>query len=612
MIAQTKEAELATKESKPGLSINEDILKELDAKSEQKSFDNHLLDDLLKVISLIKNPDFKTSSFPSLSKRFEKFANSEVALKELKSINNITDLLKLSKKYDLGLEKISVKKLDLETLKNEFPVLAKKEFFTLPKAEHNIIEKKNLLEPKKEPEIKPTLLTINSIEKPTQEIKKEPTLLEKIMDSSKEIKKEPVLAQDKVSDKIVENKKEPTLFEKIMSSSKDEKKEHVVQDKTNSKIVDNKKEHVTHVVQDKTNSKIVDNKKEHVAHVVQDKINSKIVENKKEHVAHVVQDKTNSKIVDNKKEHVAHVVQDKTNSKIVENKKEHVAHVVQDKTNSKIVENKKIPTLLEKIMSGSKEEIKTAQIVQKEASKIVTKEEHQEIKSKALKDELHAKIDNETKTPKHTMTDEKKIEPHVAKKGMIESILKNIKTDKSAQSFKTTLIQENLKTDIKTDENSETKTETTQNRVDLKSQIKIDTLASKQLNPMKDTLNSFAADFKEKLENYKPPFMKMQLALNPKGLGEVDVVILNRGKNLHVNISSNTNTMMVFTQNQMEFKNSLINMGFTNLDMNFSDQKENKEQHQNSRTSKEFDEDLEDENIEEETTSIELVVPQYI
>jgi flagellar hook-length control protein FliK len=104
--------------------------------------------------------------------------------------------------------------------------------------------------------------------------------------------------------------------------------------------------------------------------------------------------------------------------------------------------------------------------------------------------------------------------------------------------------------------------------------------------------------------------MKVQMALNPKALGEVDVTIINRGNNLHVSITSNTNTMTLFTQNQAEFKNSLVNMGFTNLEMNFSDQRQsNNEQSKNSSSAnKDFFEEVE----EETNTSIELIVPQYV
>ncbi len=460
LFAQIKESiKISGEESHLTLKFDsslENTKLDLSTKGKQKSLDNHLLEDLLKVVSLLKNPDANISSFPSLSNKLTKLINSETALKELKNVNNITDLLKLSKKYGLGLEKISVKNMNLDTLKKEFPILAKKEFFVASK-EKTIKGEKKLVESKKDVEIKPTVLSISNIEKPK-----------------------------------IETKKEPTLFEKIMSAPKEEKREG---------------------------------------------------------------------------------------------------------TTVKVTEEVK----------------KTVKIAQEEISKIVVKEEKKELKTKVTKEELHIKAQSEVKKPDITRVNEPKVESNIPKKSMIENILQGIKTDKQVKTTaKTKATVENSNLDTKATESGEIKTETTINRTELKSQIKTDILASKQLSPSKNTFSNFAADFKEKLENYKPPFMRVQLALNPKGLGEVDVVIVNRGNNLHVNISSNANTMSLFTQNQAEFKNSLVNMGFTNLDMNFNDQKENKEQQQRNNESKELDETFEDEIQEEETTSIELIVPQYI
>ncbi len=131
--------------------------------------------------------------------------------------------------------------------------------------------------------------------------------------------------------------------------------------------------------------------------------------------------------------------------------------------------------------------------------------------------------------------------------------------------------------------------------------------------PITQTLNSFADDLRERIENYKPPVMKIKMTLNPKDLGSVDVTMINRGNTLQVNINSNSNTMAIFTQNQAEFKNSLVNMGFTNLSMNFSSngsgQGEN--HHKNRNKSQEsFEESIEQ--INEDTQSIELIIPRYI
>ncbi len=463
----------------------ENISTDLETKSNKKSIDEHLLDDLLKVVSIIKSPEAKISSFPSLSNKFEKLINNETAQKELKSVSNITDLLNLSKKYDLGLEKISVKNLDFNNLQKEFPELAKKDFFT------NTKEEKIVNEPKKIIDIKPTVLSINNIEKPNTE------------------------ANTKMG-------KEPTLLEKILFTPKEVKKEST-----------------------------------------QQIVSEKGIQEKKEHISIKTTEETKKTI-----------------------------NIVQEEA----------PKVLPKEESIKK-------MVKKETPEITIKEE---AKKPQTKENQHLKSEEEIKKPNSTRTNEVKIELNNSKKSMVENILQNIKTEKkTSTTITTTQTQDNNKTDNSTKENIEVKTEPTTNRVEIKPHIKTDTIASKQLSPTKDTFNNFASDFKEKLENYKPPFMRVQLALNPKGLGEVDVTIVNRGNNLHVNISSNANTMSLFTQNQAEFKNSLVNMGFTNLEMNFSDQRESKEQQQ-GKSSKGFLDEFEDENFENETTSIELIVPTYI
>ena len=85
MFAQIKESiKISEEDSKLSLKLDsslEDTKVELSTKGEQKSLDNHLLEDLLKVISLLKNPDAKISSFPSLSNKLTKLINSETALK---------------------------------------------------------------------------------------------------------------------------------------------------------------------------------------------------------------------------------------------------------------------------------------------------------------------------------------------------------------------------------------------------------------------------------------------------------------------------------------------------------------------------------------------------
>ncbi|TKX28436.1 flagellar hook-length control protein FliK [Campylobacter sp. MIT 12-5580] len=126
----------------------------------------------------------------------------------------------------------------------------------------------------------------------------------------------------------------------------------------------------------------------------------------------------------------------------------------------------------------------------------------------------------------------------------------------------------------------------------------------------KETLQHFANDLKEQMANYKAPITKLNITLNPSNLGEVEVTLIQRGSNLHINFNTNTNAMNLFIQNQAEFKNSLVNMGFTGLEMNFSDQSK-KEQNQGQNKNKNaFNYESEFENTSENNT-LELVLARY-
>lgn len=128
----------------------------------------------------------------------------------------------------------------------------------------------------------------------------------------------------------------------------------------------------------------------------------------------------------------------------------------------------------------------------------------------------------------------------------------------------------------------------------------------------KETLQHFSQDLKEAVDQYKAPITKLSIILNPNNLGEVEVTLIQRGNNLHINFNSNTNAMNLFIQNQAEFKNSLVNMGFTGLEMNFSDQGK-REQNQNqgkNRSGYGFKDALDGKN-ESEKVNLELVLAKY-
>jgi len=128
----------------------------------------------------------------------------------------------------------------------------------------------------------------------------------------------------------------------------------------------------------------------------------------------------------------------------------------------------------------------------------------------------------------------------------------------------------------------------------------------------KQTIERFVSDLQEQINNYKPPLMKIKMTLTPKNLGEVDVSLVSRGNSLQVTITSNTNTMAIFTQNQAEFKNSLVNMGFTNLNMNFNSNGNgsNKNMNNSHKNSKNFEGSIESD--QESLDFVDITIPRYI
>ena len=128
---------------------------------------------------------------------------------------------------------------------------------------------------------------------------------------------------------------------------------------------------------------------------------------------------------------------------------------------------------------------------------------------------------------------------------------------------------------------------------------------------IKQTFETFASDLQEKINEYKPPVTRFHMTLNPGNLGEVEVTMINRGNNLHINFNSNNQTMQLFIQNQAEFKNSLVNMGFTELSMNFSDQRQSGNQNDRGKF-KNYKQNFDEQDSDEQKVVLELVLPRYI
>lgn len=134
------------------------------------------------------------------------------------------------------------------------------------------------------------------------------------------------------------------------------------------------------------------------------------------------------------------------------------------------------------------------------------------------------------------------------------------------------------------------------------------------------SMRLFASDLKEAVQEYKPPFTRLSMKLNPEKLGEVEVTLVQRGNNVHVNIQSNNTTTVAFlAHNATELKAQLAHQGITNATMNFMSSGENQQnsahqQHQHEHQQNRFKAYQSFEELElneEQLTALEIIIPHY-
>ncbi len=141
-----------------------------------------------------------------------------------------------------------------------------------------------------------------------------------------------------------------------------------------------------------------------------------------------------------------------------------------------------------------------------------------------------------------------------------------------------------------------------------------------KLNEAKQMVKYLSQDVKTAIEDYKSPFTRVKVQLNPQKMGEVDVTIVQRGKNLHISISSNSVAINTLAMNANELKTQLTNNGIQNASLNFNNSEQNSEQNtrqqqQHRQNEQKADEEYNyfdsQEQNEEILNSLEIVVPNY-
>lgn len=271
--------------------------------------------------------------------------------------------------------------------------------------------------------------------------------------------------------------------------------------------------------------------------------------------------------------------------------------IVSNNTNEPIINAEKtlktgaLNELLSKIANDDKKQTKD---IKEEAFKIVSK-------------------DIETQSPKIT--------PNTIKNDIKDMQIQANKTQIQTQETKENenkilpelnIVEENLQDNL--DENS-SQTQDNKEKLNLPQNLKVDFLnPNKELSKeqTKLVIDNFTRDFKEEIEKFKAPSHKVSINLNPKELGEVNVTMIARGNNLHINLNSNNvNTLNLFIANQQEFKNSLVNMGFTGLAMNFGDKKEGSNHQEQQKARKKYEEIEELESTSDMPSGINAVLYRY-
>ncbi|NPA10825.1 MAG: flagellar hook-length control protein FliK [Epsilonproteobacteria bacterium] len=120
----------------------------------------------------------------------------------------------------------------------------------------------------------------------------------------------------------------------------------------------------------------------------------------------------------------------------------------------------------------------------------------------------------------------------------------------------------------------------------------------------KESIRHFSNNLKDAIENYKPPVSKISLEMNPQELGKVEVTLIKRGDNLQIQINSNNQAVNFLHSQQQELRQSLVNMGFSQVNMSFNSNSNQKEQQQ-------YQQNQQLNNTNEEEDELIIEIPYY-
>ena len=135
-----------------------------------------------------------------------------------------------------------------------------------------------------------------------------------------------------------------------------------------------------------------------------------------------------------------------------------------------------------------------------------------------------------------------------------------------------------------------------------------------KMHEAKQMMRYLGEDIKRAIDDYKPPFTRVSLKLNPRHLGELAMTVVQRGKKVHVNLSSNNAALNLLVNNLPELKVQLNQNGIQNASFSFnastSQEQNQKERHKEEHSKAYFVK--QDEENEESLHSLEIIIPRYI
>ncbi|MCR8686799.1 flagellar hook-length control protein FliK [Campylobacter sp. 1569] len=520
----------------------------LDEKDAIKLFEGTSFMQILSLLEVLQS-DSKDIKLNKLVQDNTAILTLEKNLHKLKNIKNINELFNIAK--DLGLNIKNIKFEQIKDLKEAFPNLDKKGFFKTSN-----LNNKDLIEPQKQNNTNVFQDLIN--QKITKLLKEEPN-------SGKNIK-------SKENEGI-------SLLSSALKNIELPKKNEKTPNKDNIQNIDFK-EKLVEKIQDKDEKEIK---------------YTKNIQN--------ITTKHNDKANDIE---LINLTQNPNLKKEIKNI-QNTSNKHNDKANDiELINLTQNPNLKKEIKD--KEKIDFKEILKSE--KLTTSEDSFSKKissvlenSKDLKTEL-----TNTKNIQNLQNQNQDLKINL--ENLLNTQDKQLKTDKNTQNT-------DVFNDIFKNTKELTKDDSDHNEENLNSYVKemnrvSNNFVRNQNIPMKETFNDFAQEFKEKLESYKAPITRFSITLNPHNLGEVEVTLVQRGSNLNISFNSNQNTLNLFIQHQAEFKNALVNMGFTNLEMNFNNQErkeQNNQQKQKSSNNKEDKVNFEKEI--QEKPSLEMVLAKY-